>query len=129
MYVSALSLIGGGITQSIIEIPVLGYMIGSFVGSIVGSFTYNVGYKAAITFCVDTGYTLFGLVEQDYELPKDIIEELSISTFDYESFDYKRFKTTSFSVKSFEPKGFTPKTTGITFLRRGVIGINRIGYV
>lgn len=129
MYVSALSLIGGGITQSIIEIPVLGYMIGSFVGSIVGSFTYNVGYKAAITFCVDTGYTLFGLVEQDYELPKDIIEELGISTFDYESFDYKRFKTTSFSVKSFDPKGFTPKTTDITFLRRGVIGINRIGYV
>lgn len=41
MYISACSLIGGGISQAFIEVPVLGYMIGSFVGSIIGSFTYN----------------------------------------------------------------------------------------
>lgn len=129
MYVSTLALVGGGVSQSIIEIPVLGYMIGSFIGSIIGSFTYNVGYKSALTFCVDTGYTFFGLVEQDYELPKDIIEELGISVFNYESFNYKEFKTSSFLPKTFEPKGFTPQTINIVFLRRGVIGISRVGYV
>ena len=38
-------------------------MIGSFVGSIIGSFTYNVGHKAIVSFCVDSGFTMFGLVE------------------------------------------------------------------
>ena len=35
MYISTCSLIGGGISQAFIEVPVLGYMIGSFVGSIL----------------------------------------------------------------------------------------------
>lgn len=48
MYVSAFSLVGGGISQAFIEVPILGYLIGSFVGSIIGSFTYSIGQKAVI---------------------------------------------------------------------------------
>jgi hypothetical protein len=29
---------------------------------------YNIGKKKLISFCVDTGFTCFGLVEQNYEL-------------------------------------------------------------
>ena len=86
MYISACSLIGGGISQAFIEVPVLGYMIGSFVGSIIGSFTYNIGYKAVVSFCVDSEFTMFGLVEQDYTLPKEVIEQMEIETFDYDTF-------------------------------------------
>lgn len=42
IYVSTCSLVGGSITQAFIEIPILGYLIGSFVGSVIGSFTYNI---------------------------------------------------------------------------------------
>ena len=98
MYISACSLIGGGISQAFIEVPVLGYMIGSFVGSIIGSFTYNIGYKAVISFCVDSGFTMFGLVEQDYTLPKEIIEQMGIETFEYESFQYDTFEPDSFHL-------------------------------
>ena len=31
-------------------------------------------------------FTMFGLVEQDYTLPKEIIEQMGIETFDYETF-------------------------------------------
>lgn len=129
MYISTCSLIGGGIMQAFIEIPVLGYMIGSFVGSLIGSFTYNVGYKAVISFCVDSGFTMFGLVEQDYVLPKEVISEIGLSAFDYETFEVPAFEPNTFSVSTFEIDAFEPDTIEIHFLRRGVIGVNRVGYI
>lgn len=128
MYVSTCSLIGGGISQAFIEIPVFGYLIGSFVGSIVGSFTYNVGQKAVVSFCVDSGFTMFGLVEQDYTLPKEVLNEMGLETFDYETFEAESFKPETFEFETFEADTFKPETLGITFLRRGVIGVSRVGY-
>ena len=129
MYLSTCSLIGGGIGQAFIEVPILGYMIGSFIGSIVGSFTYNIGYKAAISFCVDSGFTMFGLVEQNYELPQEIIKEIGIDTFEYETFEFDTFEYETFEFDTFDFDSFEPESLNITFLRRGVIGINKIGYV
>lgn len=128
-YLSACALVAGGVSQALIEIPVLGYMLGSFVGSVIGSFTYDIGYKAAISFCVDSGFTMFGLVKQDYVLPKEIIEQIGVSTFDYDTFDAETFSAESFDYDTFEAETFLPETIGITLLRRGVIGISTIGYV
>ena len=129
MFVSTCSLVAGGITQSIIEIPVLGFMLGSFTGSMVGSFAYSAGYEKAISFCVDTGFTMFGLVKQDYRLPKDVLEEIGIHVFEYEKFEYKRFEPKRFQYKRFNYKRFEPARINMTFLRRGVIGVNQIGYI
>ena len=113
----------------LIEVPVLCYMVGSFLGSLIGYFTYNAGYSVAISFCIDSGFTMFGLVEQDYTLPKEIIKEIGISTFDHETFEAKIFKPKTFEVKTFAVKSFEPATLDITFLRRGVIGVSKIGYI
>lgn len=129
MYLTACSLVGGGITQAFIEVPILGYLIGSFIGSIVGSFTYNVGQKAIVAFCVDSGFTMFGLVEQDYKLPKDVIDEIGIETFDYETIEIDSFKPETFAIETFNVDTFEPDTLDITFLRRGVIGVSRVGYI
>ena len=72
---------------------------------------------------------MFGLVEQDYTLPKEIIEQIGIETFDYETFEYGTFKTESFSYDTFGTETFEPDTLDITFLRRGVIGVSKVGYV
>ena len=129
MYISACSLIGGGISQMVIEVPVLGYMVGSFIGSVVGSFTYNVEQKAIISFCVDSGFTMFGLVEQDYKLPEDIIKLIGIETFDYEKIEPETFEPDTFSFETFKFDTFEPDNIGINYLSRGVIGVHRIGYV
>ena len=109
MVVSTCTLIGGNITQSIIEIPVLGFMIGSFIGSTVGAFAYDYGYSAVLSFCADTGFTMFGLVEQDYKLPDEVLENLGFDLYELDKCEFDRFE--------------------IIPLRRGVIGVNRIGYV
>lgn len=129
MIVSSASLVGGNIAQGFLGIPVLGYLVGNFVGSIVGSFVYNVGYKAVISFCTETGITLFGLVEQDYSLPEDVIADIGVQVFDYETFTSETFEPASFEFDTFDVETIQPDTIGIRFLRRGVIGVSKIGYV
>lgn len=129
MIVSSASLVGGNIAQGFLGIPVLGYLVGSFVGSIVGSFIYNAGYKTAISFCTETGVTLFGLVEYDYSLPEDVIADIGLKVFDYETFTSETFEPASFEFDTFDVETIQPDSIGIRFLRRGVIGVSKIGYV
>lgn len=129
MFTSTCSLALGAVSQSFIEIPVLGYMIGSFVGSLVGSFSYSVAYKPAISFCVDTGFTMFGLVDQDYKLPEDVMKDIGISVFDYDQFDYEKTEPEKFEFNRFEAEQFKPEKIDMTFLRRGVIGVNAVGFL
>lgn len=129
MIVSTCSLVGAGITQSFIEIPVLGFMLGSFVGSAVGSFVYDFGYSAVLSFCVDTGFTMFGLVEQNYKIPDEVLERLGIKLFDYEKYNYQKYDYKKYNFKQYKFKKHQYAEYDIVLLRRGVIGVNRIGYV
>ena len=130
MFVSASSLLMGGLVQGImVEMPVLGFMLGSFVGSVVGSFAYSVGYNAVLSFCVDTGFTMFGLVDQDYTLPDEALKQIGVDVFNYDKFDYQKFEYDQFQFDKFEIDKFEPDTIDIVFLRRGVIGVRQIGYV
>ena len=128
MFTSTCALVFGSVAQGLIEVPVLGYMIGSFVGSLFGAFVYSAAYKPAISFCVDAGFTMFGLVDQDYTLPEDVMKEIGLDVFEYDQFDYEEFETEQFEYKKFEVDRFEPVCIEMVFLRRGVIGINRIGY-
>ena len=129
MFVSTCALIGAGVTQSIIEVPVLGFMIGSFAGSLAGTYAYSAVYQPVISFCIDTGFTMFGLVKQDYRLPKDVLREIGVKVFEYEKFEYKKFEPIRFQYRRFNYKRFEPIRMNVVFLRRGVIGVNEIGYL
>lgn len=72
--------IGGIIGQALgFELPVVGYLLGSLIGTAF-CVVYNIGKKKLISFCVDTGFTCFGLVEQNYSLPEDVLHELGVET-------------------------------------------------
>ena len=129
MFLTTCALSMGSVSQSLIEIPVLGYMIGSFVGSIAGSVIYSSIYNPVLSFCVDSGFTLFGLVEQDYELPEEVVKEIGIEIFEYEKFEYGTFEYEKFDYKSFEYKQLNYDKIKTIFLRRGVIGVNCVGYL
>ena len=121
--------IGGIIGQALgFELPVVGYLLGSLIGT---SFCviYNIGKKKLISFCVDTGFTCFGLVEQNYELPDEVLHELGAETISIprtkiERIDIPRVQTPAANISRSEYE-----TIDITVLRRGVIGVNKIGYV
>lgn len=129
LIVSTSAFVTGSIVQAFIEIPVLGFMIGSFIGSTIGSFAYNCGYRAVLSFCVETGFTMFGLVEQDYSLPEDILTSIGLEVFKYEKFSPDTFTKQDFSPNVFSQRVFTPNSLGVVILRRGVIGVSQIGYI
>lgn len=120
--------IGGAIAQALFpQLPGIGFAIGSLLGCSV-AVVYNIGKKKLISFCVDTGFTCFGLVEQNYELPDEVLKELGIDTV-----KIGRAKVGTTQIKRTEPitnVGRTSyETVNMTVLRRGVIGVNKIGYV
>ena len=129
MFLTTCALSMGSVSQSLIEIPVFGYMIGSFVGSIAGSVIYSSIYNPVLSFCVDSGFTLFGLVEQDYELPEEVVKEIGIEIFEYEKFEYGTFEYEKFDYERFEYKQLNYDKIKTIFLRRGVIGVNCVGYL
>lgn len=120
---------GPAVAMAAKALAVTGSLLGSFIGSIAGTFVFNTVYKTAITFCIDTGVTLFGIVEQDYKLPEDIIRDIGLETFEFESFQTESFKPETFELDSFKTETIQPDSLGITMLRRGVIGVSKIGYV
>lgn len=125
MFVSSCSLAAGGIVQSVLPVlPVVGFMLGSFIGSMFGGIVYSAGHQIALSFCVDTGFTMFGLVRQDYTLPENILREIGIDVF-----EYPKFKCPQFEYPNFSFDRFNMNTIEMTFLRRGVIGIREIGYI
>lgn len=129
LIVSSSALALGTVMQAFIEIPVVGFMIGSFIGTAIGSFAYNCGCSAVMSFCVETGFTMFGLVKQDYTIPEDILRNIGLDVFKYEKFKPVQFRSNGFKLTAFGNKQFKPSTLGITVLRRGVIGVAQIGYV
>ena len=130
LFTTSCSLALGSVLQALLpQLPVLGFMLGSFIGSAIGSFIYKTAYSCVISFCVNSGCTFFGLVEQDYTLPEDVLNEIGIQVFEYERFAPKKITHKGFEPKRLEARVFTAKSIDIVFLRRGVIGVNRVGYL
>ncbi len=120
--------IGGAIAQALFpELPLISYAIGSLLGCAF-AVAYQIGKRKLISFCVETGFTCFGLVEQNYEIPEQVLNELGIST---SKIDFSDVNTTQ--IKSIDTKsniGCTEyETVKLTVLKRGIIGVNKIGYV
>lgn len=121
--------IGGIIGQALgFQLPVIGYLLGSLIGT---SFCviYNIGKKKLISFCVDTGFTCFGLVEQNYELPNEVLNEIGVEAIPIPrtEINYVEVPRTQPEIASVSTSEY--ETVNITVLRRGVIGVNKIGYV
>lgn len=121
--------IGGAIVQALgWEFPGAAYLLGSLIGCTIAAI-YNISKKKLISFCVDTGFTCFGLVEQNYELPDEILQEFGIETIQIPRTNIERIDVLRTQVPNSSVDEVKYETIDITVLRRGVIGVNRIGYV
>ena len=120
--------IGGAIAQAFFpQLPGIGFAIGSLLGCSL-SLVYNIAKNKLISFCVDTGFTCFGLVEQNYELPEDILQQLGVDLIPISRTEVSRTQiarpqiSTTIDTTQYE-------TIDIRVLRRGVIGVNKVGFV
>lgn len=120
--------IGGAIAQAIaFELPGLSYLLGSMIGCSVAA-VYFIGKKHLISLCVDTGFTCFGLVEQDYELPDEVLESMGIDMIKLPEVKVNQTAINTIEVHQALDAN-EPETIDLTMVKRGVIGVNKIGYV
>lgn len=128
--VSIAALIGGSIGTALLpQLAVLGYMVGSFVGSVVGALVAEGKNSLIMALCANTGITLFGIVDQNYSLSKEMITSLGLSIVELHHVEMKKNEISHIQLKHNELKHNELKHVEFIMLRRGVIGVRRIGYV
>lgn len=121
--------IGGAIGTAIgFELPVVGFLLGSLIGCAFGAI-YDVSKKKFISFCVNSGFTCFGLVEQDYTLPEDFLKEIGIDVIQIDRTEVETNQLDIISTNGTKISRTTFETIEIKIIRRGILGVNKVGYV
>lgn len=121
--------VGGAVVQALCpELPGIAYAFGTLIGCAV-SVGYSVSKKKLISFCVDSGFACFGLVDQDYTLPENVLEQMGVEVIEIPrtNIDTIELEKSNIDTVGFEKDNFD--LIDITVLRRGVFGINKVGYV
>lgn len=114
-----------GITAAMSFIPVVSFLIGGIVGTIVA----EQGEKFLIGLAIENGYTYFGLVDQNYTLSKAQLKDMGISTLELTEPKFDQLKTDKLNLSQLQTDKLKFGATEIKYLRRGLIGVNKIGYV
>ena len=128
--VTICGLIGGSIGTSLLpELAVFGYMIGSFVGSVIGTIVVKGKNTITMALCANTGITLFGIVDQDYTLSQEMIKNLGLHVVEPKTINLKRNELKHFSPSAVELNRNNFHSIDTFVLRRGVIGVRKIGYL
>lgn len=127
IFVTSCALGLGSLAQFLLPLVPGAYLLGNFVGSFVGSFAYVAVDNAIMSFCIESGWTLFGLVNQDYQLPDEIIRELGFDLYEVDEFEVDEYHPDEYIFDEYQIDEY--KADFITVLRRGVIGVHQIGYI
>lgn len=116
--------VGGAILgQMVIPIPMLGALIGNLVGATLGATCSSYANNKVLAICVETGWTFWGFVDQNYIVPEEVLKEVGFDLFSHEIFMPEQCDLNRFSTRTFQENHI-----GFTVLRRGVISFNTIGY-
>ena len=130
IFVTGGSVIGGKIMETIIYIPVASYMIGSFIGASIAAGLYSTAKETYMSYVVENGITMFGLVEQNYVIPEEALCDIGVDVYRTKEFRYKEFKHKEYHIKSFKHKESDyKKGIDIQILKRGLIGVKTVGYI
>lgn len=120
----ASGLLGASLGNTIIPIPVMGALIGNMIGSTIGAMAFQGVHSVTLGICVESGWTMFGLVDQDYQVPEDVLQQCGFDLIKVDRINVQRFEPGRLQVQHIDVQ-----TTGMVFLRRGVVGMSAVGYV
>ena len=112
------------IGQALIPAPILGSLIGNIVGALVARLIVDKADHAIVGIAASTGWTFFGLVDQDYKVPTELL-----SAAGWRSVDLGQLQLRALDVRRLNPATLEPMTFDATVLRRGVIAFRRVSYV
>lgn len=130
VFIASFGYMCGTVSQTVLPFaPMVGYMIGSFMGTIMGGFAFEAKEKVFMSICVEHGFTCFGLVEQDYELPTSVKAYLGIESMNIDTMTSEEVEEEQMSYETMSMEKMTFEKMDIKWAKRGVIGIRKVGYV
>lgn len=129
LYIACGGIIGGLSVQFVIQIPIISYAIGSFIGSILGGFIFTTKEHIMMSLCIKGGYTVFGLVKQDYSLPKDVCKKLGFDVYGISDYEYEKYTIEKYDNEKYQSEHYKKETIDAIILKRGVISCRKIGYI
>lgn len=115
---------GAALGQALIPIPMLGAMIGNVAGAVVARLAIDQVGGTVLGIAAETGWTVFGLVEQDHQVPLQLLAQSGWSVL-----DVKKLHPRQFHIQTFQPMTFEPQTIDFQVLRRGVVAYGHVAYL
>ncbi len=114
---------GAVVGQMVIPFPIVGALIGNVVGSTLGGVGVTYANAKVLGICVESGWTFWGLVDQSYAVPEEVLRKAG-----FDLFAPLHFQLDEFVLDRFELQRFQTEQVGFTFLKRGVVAFNTVGY-
>ncbi|TXH91457.1 hypothetical protein [Thauera aminoaromatica] len=117
--------VGGALGTTVM--PVIGTIIGSILGAALTRQTLHEAERAVMAIGICQGWTFFGLVQQDYRVPEEILTELGWDTIEWDQAETDTVELDTVEIDCVELNPVELDT--VRYLRRGIIGVRRIGYL
>lgn len=110
--------------QALIPIPLLGALVGNIVGALVARLVIDQANEALLGLAVETGWTFFGLVDQDYRVPESLLADAGWQTINMD-----RFEPRTLNFQRLEPSRLDLVSIDVSALKRGVVAFRRVGFI
>lgn len=123
-FVLYVGVVGASVFQGLLPVPVLGALIGNFLGSILASVVFDGANTLFIAYCVNSGFSFFRVVEQNYTLPDHVLEEMGFDLIELDTIELDEIELDTIELDEVELDTIT-----ISVLKRGLIQVRKIGYV
>lgn len=108
--------------------PGIGTIIGSVIGAALTRTSVGGAERLVLALSVRNGWTFFGVVDQDYRVPDEILSRLGWDTVDLERANLEAADVENVALDKVDLDA-TEVEHAVTYLHRGVIGVRRIGYI
>jgi hypothetical protein len=115
---------GGALGQALIPIPMLGALVGNIVGAVVARLAIEQVNGVVLGIAAETGWAVFGLVDQNCTVPGDILEASGWNVL-----DIRKLGPRPLDLKRLQPRTLELTSVEMNVLRRGVVSFGRVAYL
>ncbi|CAG7614362.1 hypothetical protein PAESOLCIP111_01701 [Paenibacillus solanacearum] len=122
--VVSFGLLGAAAGQALIPIPLLGSLIGNLIGGLIGTLVYQGSKSLIMTLAIDRGWTLFGFVDQNYTVPREMLARTGIHLIKLSSIQLNPLQLSTIQLHR-----LSVGRIQIEPLSRGLLRANMVGYI
>ena len=115
---------GAAVGQALIPILGFGALVGNILGAALARLAIDRFNEVVLGIAAETGWTVFGLVDQDYTVPGELLEASG-----WKVLEIRRLTPAPLAIRRVHLRTVQLNEVNMTILRRGVISFGRVAYL